>query len=78
MRRAATSASCAGWMHHLEIHLPELCDQAVKTGKVQRYGGTVVCPGLAARLLAMRNNLGYWVVPAVKGGYEPYLPPEKA
>jgi hypothetical protein len=78
MSHLSETAYCAGWMHHLEIHVPELCEQAVKTGKVQPFGGTVVCPGLAARLLAMRDKLGSWVVPGIKGGYEPYLPSENA
>lgn len=74
MSDLSETASCAGWLCGLEERLPALCDQAVKTGKIQPLGGTVVCPGLATRLLAMRNKLGYWVVPASQGGYEPYLP----
>ena len=77
MSRLSESASCAGWMRGLENRVPALCNQAVQTGKIQPFGGTVVCPGLAARLLAMRDKLGHWVVPAMEGGYEPYLPPEK-
>jgi hypothetical protein len=77
MNHLSETAYCAGWMHGLEEQVPALCDQAVKTGKIQPFGGTVVCPGLAARLLAMRDKLGHWVVPAVKGGYEPYVPSEK-
>ena len=78
MSHLSETASCAGWLNGLEERVPRLCDQAVTTGKLQAFGGTVVCPGLAARLLAMRDKLGYWVVPAIKGGYEPYLPPGKA
>ena len=73
MSNLSETAYCAGWMNDLEEQVPALCAQAVKTGKVQPFGGTVVCPGLAARLLAMRDKLGYWVVPAIEGGYEPYL-----
>jgi hypothetical protein len=69
MHRLSEQAYCAGWMSGLEARLPVLCEQAVKTGKPQPLGTIVLCPGLAARLLAMRAKLGHWVVPAVEGGY---------
>jgi len=78
MNHLSETAYCAGWSSGLHTWLPDLCDQAIKTGKVQPFGATVICPGLARRLLAMRDKLGYWVTPAVKGGYEPYLPADKA
>ena len=78
MNRLSETAYCAGWSRALNECLPALCEQAVKTGNVQPFGATVVCPGLAARLLAMREKLGHWVVPAIKGGYEPYMPPGEA
>ncbi len=77
MHRLSETAYRAGWVSGLEAHLPALCEQAVETGKVQPFGAAVLCPGLAARLLAMREKLGYWVVPAVSGGYVPYQPTER-
>lgn len=71
MHRLSEQAYYAGWMSGLETRLPVLCEQAVKTGKPQPLGAIVLCPGLAARLLAMRAKLGHWVVPAVEGGYSP-------
>jgi hypothetical protein len=78
MNRLSETAYCAGWSSGLHKWLPDLCDQALKTGKVQPFGTTVICPGLARRLLAMRDKLGHWVTPAIKGGYEPYPPADKA
>lgn len=77
MSHLSERAYFAGWLSELEERVPALCEEAARTGKVQPFGGTVVCPGLAKRLLAMRDKLGHWVVPAVEGGYKPYVPPDK-
>lgn len=76
MSRLSEHAYLAGWMHGLENHLPALCDQAIRTGKGQPFGRAEVSPTEAVRLLAFREVLGHWVVPAIKGGYEPYMPAE--
>ncbi len=72
MSRLSEQAYCAGWVSHLEKTLPALCEQAVRTGKLQPFGAAVVCPGMAARFLALRAKIGYWVVPRIAGGYGPY------
>lgn len=73
MSHLSESATCAGWMSDLEEQIPILCEAAIRTGRDQPFGAIEISPMEAARLLAFRAVLGHWVVPAIQGGYEPYL-----